>query len=83
MALARLAQAEKGAGPLTKEEEVGTWFSNPAADSSRPGTGGVGKYLANKQASNPGNKTGQQDDGSVPPPAKKAKQAAYGNFDAW
>ena len=78
-------QVEKDAGPLTREEEVGTWFSNPAADTARPApqTGGVGKYLSAQQLTNLGGVIGQPDAAPAAPPSKKAKQAAYGNFDAW
>lgn len=77
-------QAEKEAGPPTKEEEVGTWFSNPGADDSKPQVStGVGKYLSAKQLGNLGPVAAESEAATVPPPAKKAKQANYGNFDAW
>lgn len=82
-----MLQAEKEAGPPTEEERVGAWFSNPvpAAQHSTQAQGtGVGKYLnvqaARKaaQGANPG-----LDGGAPGPPTKKAKQASYGNFDAF
>lgn len=78
-----LLQAEKEAGPLTREEQVGTWFSNPASDGKQTAqqTGAVGKYLPKAQPKNTGSDAGEGT--AVPPPAKKARQAAYGNFDAW
>ena len=88
-------QAEREAGPPTKEEEVGTWFSNPGAEggnrgasapaSTTSGGGGVGKYLSAGQLSQlkPPGDSAEQQAAVVSPPAKKAKQAGYGNFDAW
>ena len=59
--------------------------SNPAADSARPtvSTGGVGKYLQAKQLTNVPTTSVLADGAAAPQPAKKAKKAAYGNFDAW
>ncbi|BDA49532.1 Peptidyl-prolyl cis-trans isomerase-like 2 [Coccomyxa sp. Obi] len=75
-------KAEREAGPPTEEEKVGSWFSNPAAQQSTAGKGtGVGKYL-NVQAVRKAASSGV-DEGAPGPPAKKSKQASYGNFDAW
>lgn len=78
-------QAEKEAGPPTEEEKVGMWFSNPAAEhSTQAQRTGVGKYL-NAQAVRKaeGLSADAQVGVATGPPAKKAKQALYGNFDAW
>ena len=83
-----MLQAEKEAGPPTEEERVGSWFSNPvpeAQHSAQAQGTGVGKYL-NVQAGRkgaPGASPAEVDGGAPGPPAKKAKQASYGNFDAW
>ncbi len=80
-------QAEKEAGPPTEEERVGAWFSNPvpAAQPSAQGQGtGVGKYLNVHAARKAAPAASPGAEGEAPgPPAKKAKQASYGNFNAW
>lgn len=80
-------QAEKEAGPPTEEERVGAWFSNPvpAAQPSAKGQGtGVGKYLNVHAARKAAPAASPGAEGEAPgPPAKKAKQASYGNFNAW
>ncbi len=83
-------QAEQETGPLTAEESVGTWFSNPAASHGAAASGsGVGKYLAarvggaKKAAAASGAAEPATNGGTGPPPAKKAKPAGYGNFSAW
>ena len=80
-------QAEREAGPLTAEESVGTWFSNPAANhGSQQQHGGVGKYLKAPLAAKAAPVAGASADlAAAPPPAKKPKQAAggYGNFGSW
>ena len=81
-------QAEREAGPLTAEESVGTWFSNPAANhnSQQQQHGGVGKYLKAPLAAKAAPiAEASTDIPAVPPPAKKPKQAAggYGNFGSW
>jgi len=79
------SQAEKEAGPPTEEEKVGTWFSNPAAEhSTQAQRTGVGKYLNAQAVRKAEGLSADVQVGSAPgPPAKKAKQAFYGNFDAW
>lgn len=83
LAEAERIKAEQQAGPLTKEEEVGTWFSNPSGEAAAASSSGVGKYLQAKQTgkllSAPAGSNGTDPSQS----AKKAKPAAYGNFDAW
>ena len=81
------SQAERDAGPITAEESVGTWFSNPAADhSSQQQHSAVGKYLRAPPAAAKAGAAGAAGDGNgnataaVPPPAKKAKPSGYGNF---
>lgn len=85
-------QAERDAGPLTAEESVGTWFSNPAADhSSQQHNSGVGKYLKAAPAAKapaaaaPLSQAGADAGAAAagPPPAKKAKSSGYGNFSNW
>ena len=85
--LGAYVQAEREAGPLTAEESVGTWFSNPAANhGSQQQHGGVGKYLKAPVAAKAAPVAGASADlAAAPPPAKKPKQAAggYGNFGSW
>ncbi|CAL5224657.1 g7376 [Coccomyxa viridis] len=80
-------KAERDAGPLTAEESVGTWFSNPAANhGSQQQHGGVGKYLKAPLAAKAAPVAATSADVAIaPPPAKKPKQAAggYGNFGSW
>ena len=73
-------QAEKDAGPVREEEQVGSWYSNPVGKPSAPGPHGtgVGRYL--KLPAQPG---GQAAGEAAPPPAKKPKQAQYGDFSGW
>ena len=81
-------QAEKEAGPPDAEEEnVGSWFSNPAGVAVASEGSGVGKYF-NSAARKPAvvNADAQAAlDTSVAPVIKKQKvrQTGYGNFDAW
>jgi hypothetical protein len=75
-------QAEKESRPAGKDEMVGTWFSNPAADHrlvERAG-GGVGKYL---QQVLPKVKAMEEPAGQAPPVKKPKVSASFGNFDAW
>lgn len=83
-----LLQAEKEAGPVDPEEEnVGSWFSNPAGSAAATNGSGVGKYL-NSIPKKPAAITADAQlalDSSVAPMTKrqKVKQTGYGNFDAW
>lgn len=84
----RILQAEKEAGPTDPEEEnVGSWFSNPAGVAVATEGSGVGKYL-NSIPKKPAAVNADAQlalDSSVAPAVKKQKvrQTGYGNFDAW
>ena len=89
-ALLIAVQAERDAGPITAEESVGTWFSNPAADhSSQQQHSAVGKYLrappaaAKAAAAAAAGGSNGSTAAAAPPPAKKAKPSGYGNFGNW
>ena len=82
-------QAEKAAGPPDPEEEnVGTWFSNPAGPEAAANGSGVGKYLnamPKKATAVPADAQTALDTSAAPVHKKhKVKQTGgYGNFDAW
>ena len=77
-------QAEKDTGPVQEDEHIGSWFSNPAAavGSAQP-TSGVGKYMKLPAQIKGALLPAAAAEVAEGPPAKKPKQAGYGNFDAW
>lgn len=62
---------------------MGTWFSNPSGEAAAASSSGVGKYLQAKQTGKLLSAPAGSNGTDPSQPAKKAKPAAYGNFDAW